>query len=150
MIFNSRMCSVTQLCLTLCNPINSSQAPLSSTISWSLLKFMSIESVVLSNHSILCHPFLFYPQSFPASGSFPINQLFSSGGWSSRASALASSLTMNFLGWFPLELTDLISLLGKGPSRVFSSTTVQRHQFFSAQPFLLSSSHIHTWLLEKT
>ena len=71
------------------------------------------------------------------------------GGQSIGASASASVLPMNIQGWFPLGLTDLISLQSKGLSRVFSNTTVQRHQFFSAQPCLWSNSHIHTWLLEK-
>ena len=88
-------------------------------------------------------------QSFPASGSFPMSQLFTSGGQIIGASTSASVLSVNIQGWFSLELTGLISLLSKGLSRVFSSTTVPRHQFFGAQPFLLSSSHICTWLLEK-
>ena len=87
------------------------------------------------------------PQSFPASGSFPMNQLFASGGQSIGASA--SVLPMNIQGRFPLGLTDLISLLSKGLSRVFSSTTVWKHQFFCSKPSLWSNSHIHTWLLEK-
>ena len=88
-------------------------------------------------------------QSFPTSGPFPMSRLFASGGQSTGASASASVLPMNIQGWFPFGLTGWISLLSKGLSRVFSSTTVRRHQFFGAQPFLLSSSHIHTWLLEK-
>ena len=86
---------------------------------------------------------------FPASGSFPMSQFFVSGDQSTGASASASVLPMNIQGWFPLVSTDLISLLSKGLSRVFSSTTVWKHQFFSAQPSLWSTSHIHTWLLEK-
>ena len=86
------------------------------------------------------------PQSFPASGSFPVSRLFTSGGQSIRASASASDLPMNIRGWFPLRLTGLISLLSKGLSRVFSSTTVQKYQFFGTQPSLWSNSHIHTWL----
>ena len=88
-------------------------------------------------------------QSFPASGSFPMSQLFTSGGQSIGVSASASVLPMNIQGWFPIELTGLISLQSKGLSRVFSNTTVQKHQFFSAQPSLWSNSHICTWLLEK-
>ena len=76
------------------------------------------------------------PQSFPASGSFPMSQLFTSGGQSIGASASASVLPMNIQGWFPLGLTGLISLLSKGLSRIFSSTTVRKHQFFSTQPSL--------------
>ena len=87
-------------------------------------------------------------QSFPASGSFPMSQLFASGGQSIGASALASVLPMNIQGWFPLELTGLISLQSKGLSRVFSSTTIQKHQFFSIQPSLWFNFHICTWLLE--
>jgi len=86
-------------------------------------------------------------QSFPASGSFPMSWLFTWGNQSIGASA--SALPMNIQGWFPLGLIGLISLLPKGLSRVFSSTTVQKHQFFSVQPSLWSSSHIHKWLLEK-
>ena len=117
--------------------------------SWSLLKLMSIESVMPSNHLILCHPLLFLPQSFPASGSFQMSQLFASDGLRIGASASTSVLPMNIKGWFPLGLTGLISLQSKGLSRVFSNTTVLKHQFFSAQPSLWSNSHIHTWLLEK-
>ena len=84
-------------------------------------------------------------QSFPASGTFPMSWLFASGGKSIGCSALATVLPMNIQGWFPLGLTSLISLLSKGLSRVFSSTTVQKHQFFGAQPFFLSSSHIYDY-----
>ena len=94
-------------------------------------------------------PFSFYPQSFPASGSFPVTQLFPSGGQSIRASASASVLLMNIQGWFPLGMTRWISLLSKGLSRVLSSTTTQKHQFYGTQLSLWSNSHIRTWLLEK-
>ena len=93
-------------------------------------------------------PFPFCLQSFPASGSFPMNQFFASGGQSIGVSASGSVLPMNTQEWFPLRWTGLI-LHSKGLSRVFSNTTVQKHQFFSTQPSLRSSSHIHTWLLEK-
>ena len=104
-----------------------------------------------------CHPIIsssvvpFSPclQSFPAPGTFPMSQFFSSGGQTIQASASASVLPMNIQYWFPLELTGLISLQSKGLSIVFSNTTVQKHQFFSAQFSLQSNSHIHTWLLEK-
>ena len=103
-----------------------------------------------------CHPtissslaHLSCPQSFPATGSFLMRQLFESGGQSIGASAIQSVLRMNIQGWFPLGLTGLISLLSKGLPRVFSSTIVWKHQFFSSQPSLWSNSHIHTWLLEK-
>ena len=88
-------------------------------------------------------------QSFPASGFFPVSQLFALGGQSTGASALASFLPVNIQGRFLLAWTVSISLQSKGLSRVFSSITVQKHQFFSAQLSLQSNSHIHTWLLEK-
>ena len=78
-------------------------------------------------------PFSSRPHSFPASGSFPVSQLFASGGHSTGASASASVLPVNSQGWLPLGCTGWISLLSRGFSRVFSSTTVQKHQFFSAQ-----------------
>ena len=118
---------------------------LSLTNSWSLLKFMSIKLVMPSNHLILCYPFSFCPQSFPASRSFPMSQFFATHGQSIVASASASVLPMNMQGWFPLGWTSLISLQSKGLSRVFSNATVWKHQFFSAQPSLWSNSHIHTW-----
>ena len=117
------------------------QASLSFTISQNLLKFTSIESVMLSNRLILCCPFLVLPSAFP---SVRVSQLFASGGQSIGASALTSVLPMSIQSWFPLGLTDLISLLSKGPSRVFSSTTVQKHQFFGFQPSLWSNCHICT------
>ena len=134
------------------------QASLYITNSRSLLKLMSIELVMPSNHVIFCHPLL-HPtisssvipfssclQSFPASGSFPMSQLFASGGESIGALASPSVLPMNeYSGWFSLGLTGLISLQSKGLSRVFSSTTAQKHQFFSSQLSLWSNSHIHTY-----
>ena len=96
-----------------------------------------------------CHPTTSHLQSFSASGSFPMSQLFTAGGQSIRASASTSVLPMNIQGWFPIGLTSLISLHSKGLSRVFSNTTVWKHLFFVAQPSLCSNSHIHTWLLEK-
>ena len=94
-------------------------------------------------------PFSFLLQSFPASGSFPKSQFFTSGGQSIGVSASTSVLAINLQDWFPLGWTGWISLLSKGLSRVFSNTTVQKHQFFGAQLSLESKSHIHTWLLEK-
>ena len=128
------------------------QASLSFTISQSLLKLMSIVSVMLSNHLILCHtlllPSIFSQQSFPAD--IP-NEPAIRVRWPKYigASALASALPMDIQGWFPLGLPGLISLLSKRLSRVYSSTTVWKHQFFSAQLPLWSNPHIHTWLLEK-
>ena len=95
-------------CLTLCDPMGCSTP--ASTTSWSLLKLMSIESMMPSNHFILCHPFCFCPQSFPALGPFPICWLFTSG--SQNIGALASA--MNIQNWIPLGLTGLISLLSEG------------------------------------
>ena len=94
-------------------------------------------------------PFSSCPQSFPASGSFQMSQLFASGGRSIGVSTSASVLPMNTQDWSPLGWTGWISLLSKGLSRVFSNTTVQKHQFFSTQLSLWTNSHIHTWLLEK-
>ena len=94
-------------------------------------------------------PFSFCPQSLPASESFPMSQLFTWGGQSTRVSALASFLPKKSQGWSPSEWTGWISLQSKGLSRVFSNTTVQKHQFFGAQPTSQSNSHSHTWLLEK-
>ena len=88
-------------------------------------------------------------QSSPASGSFLMSRLFASGGWNIGASALAPVLPMTIQGWFPLGLTDLISLPSRGTSRVFFSITIWKHWFFGAQPSLWSNSHIHIWLLEK-
>ena len=87
-------------------------------------------------------------QSFPASGAFLISQFFASGGQSIGISASASILPMNIQDWFPLGLTGCISLQPKGLSRVFSNTTVLKHQFFCTQPCLWSNFHIHMWLLE--
>ena len=125
------------------------QASLSFAISLSLLKLMPIESVMPSNHSILFALFSSCSQSFPASGSFPMSHFFPSNGQSIGALVSASVLPMPIQDWFPLGWTGWISLQSKGLSRVFSNTTVQKHQFFGAQPSLWSNSHIHTWLLEK-
>ena len=92
-------------------------------------------------------PFSSCFQSFPASGSFPMSWLLASCGQSIGASASTSVPLMNIQNWFPLRLTDSISLQSKGLSRVFSNTSVQKHQFLSTQPSLWSNSHIHTWLL---
>ena len=94
-------------------------------------------------------PFSSCPQSFPASESFPMSQPFAWGGQSIGVSALASVLPMNTQDWFLLEWTGWISLQSKGFSKVFSSPTVQKHQFFGTQLSSQSNSHIHTWPLEK-
>ena len=119
-------------------------------ISQSLFKLISIESLMPSNHLILCHPLLFLPSSFLSIRVFPVSQLFISGGWIIGTSASASVPVVNTQGWFPLGLTGLISLPSKGLSRVFSSIIVWRHQFFSVQPFYcpaLTSIHDY-WTLD--
>ena len=125
------------------------QAFLSITSSRNMPKFMSIELVMPSNHLILCHPLLLLPLIFPRIRVFPMSQLFTSGCQSIRASTSASVLPKCIQGWFPLGLTALLSLLSKGLSRVFSSTTVWKHQFFGALPSLRSNSLICTWLPER-
>ena len=125
------------------------QASLSITNSWSSLKLLSIESVMPSQPS---HPLL--SPSPPALNpsqheSLPMSQLFPWGGQSAGVSALASFLPKNTQDWPPSKWTGWISLQSKGLSRVFSNTTVQKHQFFSTRLSSQSNSHIHTWLLEK-
>ena len=129
--------------------ITAHQDSLSITNSWSLPKPMSIELVMPSSHLILCRPLLSCPQSFPALGSSPVSQLFAWGGQSIGVSASTSVLPVNTQDWSPLGWAGWVSLQSKGFSRVFSNTTVQKHQFFGAQLSSLSSSHISTWLLEK-
>ena len=136
--------SLSHVCLFVTPWAAARLSSLSITNSRSLLKPMSIESVMPSSHLILCCPLLLLPQSFPASGSFQMSQFFVSGGQSIGISASTSVLPMNTQDWFPLGWTGWISLQSKGLSRVFSNTTVQKHQFFSAQPSLWSNSHIHT------
>ena len=146
----SQHSSVTQLCLTVTSWTAARQG-------FSVLHYIPefaqthahwVDDAIKPSHS-LSRPFSSCPQSFPVSGSFPRSWLFESGGQSIGASASASVLPMNIQDWFPLGWTDLISLLYKGLSRVFSNTTVQKYRFFGAQPFLLSSFHICTWWPEK-
>ena len=125
-------CSVSYLCDSVTSWIVAHWAPLSSTVSWNVLRFMSTALVMLSNRLILCCLLSFCLQSFPASGSFPMSWLLASGSQSIGASA--SVFPVNIQGWFPLGLTDLIFLQSKGLSRVFSNTKIQNHQFFSTQP----------------
>ena len=125
------------------------QASLSFTISQSLLKFMFIELVMPLNHLILCHSLFLLPSIFANIKVFPNESALCIRWPKYWSSDSASVLPMNTQPWFPLGLTCLISLLSKGLSRVFSSTTVQKHQFFGAQPSLWSNYHIHTWLLQK-
>ena len=124
------------------------QASLSIANSRSLPKLVSIESVMPSHHLILCRPLFLRLRSFPGSGSFPISQLFTSGGQSIGVSA-STSVLPNTQDWSPLGWSGWISLQFKGLSRLFSNTTVQKHQFLGAQLSLQSNSHIHSWLLEK-
>ena len=109
------------------------QASLSITNSWSLCKLMSIESVMPSNHLILCHPLLLLPSIFPSIRSFPVSHFFASGGQSIGISTSASALPMNIQDWFLLGWPGWIALQSKGLSRVFSNTTIQKHQLFGAQ-----------------
>ena len=125
------------------------QASLSITNSRNLPKLMSIESVMPSSHLILCCTLLLCPKSFPASESFQMSQLFTSGGQSIGVSASASVVPMNTQDWSPLGWTGWLSSQSKGLSSVFANTTVQKHQFFDTQLSLWSNFHIHTWLLEK-
>ena len=121
------------------------QASLSFPISWSPPKPMSIGSVMPSNHLIFCRPLFLSPSIFPSIRVFQMSQLFASRGQSIGVSALTSYLPKKSQGWSPSEWTGWISLQSKGLSRVFSSTTVWKHQFFGAQPSSWSNSHIHTW-----
>ena len=126
------------------------QAFLSFPITCTLFKLVSIESVRRSNHFIHSYPLLLLPSIFPSIRVFPMSQFFPSGGQSIGASVSTSVLPMNIQGWFCLGLTGLISLLAKGLSRVFASTTIKKYQFFGTQPTLLSNSQICTWLLGKS
>ena len=127
-------CSVAKSCPALCDPMDYTHLPF--TVSWSLLKLMSIELMMPSNHLILCSPFSSWLQSFASSGSFSVSQFFASGSQSIGASA--SVLPVNIQGWFSLGLTGLISLQSKGLSRVLFSITIQKQ--------LWSNSHICIWL----
>ena len=108
------------------------QASLSITNSWGLLQLMSIESVMPSNHLILCHPLLFLPSIFPSIRDFQMSQLFASGGQSIGVSTSTLVLPVNIQDWFPLGWTGWI-LESKGLSRVFSNIRVQKHQYSGAQ-----------------
>ena len=124
------------------------QASMSFTISQGLLKLMSIELMMPSNHLIFC--LLLLPSIFPSSRVFPNKLALHSRQPMYWSFSFSISPSNNIQDWFPLGLTCLISLLSKGCSRVFSSTTVWKHQFFSAQSSLWSNSHVHSWLLEKS
>ena len=142
--------SSVQSCLTLCDPMNSSMPGF--PVHNQLLELAQTHVHRVSNAIQPSHP-LSSP-SPPASNpsqhqSFPMSQLFTWGSQSIGVSALASVLPKNTQGWSPLEWTRWISLQSKGLSKVFSNTTVEKHQFFGAQLSSQSNSHIHTWLLEK-
>ena len=125
------------------------QASLSIINSRSLLKLMSIVSMMPPNHLILCHPLLLLPLIFPSITVF-LNESALRIRWPKYGvSALASVFPMNTQDWSPLGWTGWIALQSKGLSRVFSNTTVQKHQFFGSQLSSQSNSHIHTWPLEK-
>ena len=143
--------SVTQLCLTLCDPMDCSMPgfPCPSPTSGACSNSCPSSWWCHSSISSPVIPFSSCLQSFPAWRSFPVSQVFASGSQNIAASASASVLPMNIQDWFPLGWTGRISLQSKGLSRVFSNTTVQKHQFFSTQLSLWPNSYIHTWLLEK-
>ena len=123
------------------------QASLSFTISWICSSSCPLSWWYHPTISSSVVPFSSCLQSFSATGSFPMSQFLTSGGQSIGVSTSPSLLPINIQDWFPLGLTDLISLQSKGLLRVFSNTTVQKHLFFSAQLSSQSSSHIHTWPL---
>ena len=125
------------------------QASLSITNSWIYLNSCPWSWWCHSTISSSAIPFSSHLQSSPASGSFQMSQFFTSGRQNIGVSASASVLPMNTQDWSPLGWTGWISLQSKRLSRVFSNTTVQKHQFFSAQPSSQSNSHIHTWPQEK-
>ena len=126
------------------------QASLSFTMFKSLLKLMSIESVMPSNHLILCRPLLLLPLIFPSIRVFSSESALSIRWPKCWSFTLSLHLSNEYSGLISFRMTGLISLQSKRLSRVFSSITVQKHQFFSVQPPFCSNSHIHTWLLEKT
>ena len=151
LISSVQFSSVAQSCPTLCDAMNLSTPGL--PVHHQLPEFTQN----LYPSSRWCHPaisssvipFSSCPQSLPASQSFPMSQLFAWGGQSIGVLALASFLPMNTQDWSPLEWTGWMSLQSKRLSRVFSNTTIQKHQFFGAQPSSQSNSRIHTWPLEK-
>ena len=141
--------SVTQSCPTHCDPMNHSTPGLPVHHQLPELTQTRVHWVgdsIQPSHPL---PFSSCPQSFPASGSFQMSQLFAWGGQSTGVSASTSVLSMNSQDWSALGWTGWISLHSKGLSRVFSNTTLQKHQVFSTQLSLQSNSHIHTWPEEK-
>ena len=148
-IYISSVQSLSHVWLFVTPWITAHQVSLSIINSWSLPKPMSTEWWCHPAISSSVFPFSSCPQSLPASGSFPVSQFFPSGGHSIGVSASTSVLPRNTQDWSPLRWTGWISLQSKGLSRVFSNTTVQKHQFFGAQLSPYSNSHIYTWSLEK-
>ena len=144
-------CSFAKSCPNLCDPMDWSTPGF--PVLHCLPEFAQIHVHWIDDAIQPSHPLLLpsppCPQSFPASGSFPVSWFFVSESQSIGASASASVLPMNIQGWSPLELTVLLSLQSKGLSRVFSRTTVWKHEFFGVQPSLWPNSHICTWLLGK-
>ena len=141
--------SVAQSCLTVCDPMNRSQASLSIINSQSPPKPMCIESMMPSSHLIFCCPLLLLPSIFPSIRVFS-NELALCIRWAKYwSSASTSVLPMNTQDWPPLGWTGWIFFQSKELSRVISNTTVQKHQFFSIQLSSQSNSQIHTWLLKK-
>ena len=143
-----QLSSVAQFCLTLGDPMDCSTPGF--PVHHQLLEFTQtlvywVGDAIQSTR----RPLLLLPSVFPSIKAFSNESVLPSGGQNIGVSASAAVLPMNIHDWFPLWLTGLISLQSKGLSRVFSNTTVQKHQFFGAQPSLWSNSHIHTWLLEK-
>ena len=143
--------SVTQSCPSLCNSMDCSMPGF--PVPHQLLELAQsyvhhVGDAIQPSHT-LSPPLPLPFQSFLASGSYPMSQFFTSGGQSIGVLVSASVLPVNFQDWFPLGWTGWISLQSKGLSRVFSNTTVQKHQFFSVQLSFQSNSHIHMWLLEK-
>ena len=142
--------SVAQSCLTFCDPVNRSTPGL--PVHHQLPEFTQTHIHRVSDAIQPSHPLsslLLLPPIFPASESFPKSQLFSWGSQSTGVSALTLFLPKKSQGWSPSEWTGWVSLQSKGLSRVFSNTTVQKHQFFSSQLSSQSNSHIHTWPQEK-
>ena len=144
--------SVTMSCLTLWDPMDCSTPGL--PVHHQLLELTQthvrwVGDAIQPSHPLSSPSPLLHLQSFPASWSFPMSQFSVSGGQNIGVSALASVLPMNIQDWCPLGWTGWISLQSKGLSRVFSNTTVQKHQFFGAQLSSQSKSYIHTWLPEK-
>ena len=148
-VISIQFSSVTQPCPTLCDPMNRSMPGLSvhhQLPEFSQAHVHCVDDAIQPSHLL---SFSSHPQSFPVLASFQMSQFFTSGSQNIGVSVSASVLPKKSQGWSPSEWTGWISLQSKGLSRVFSNTTVQKHQFFSAQPSSQSNPHIHTWPQEK-